>query len=300
MTGGYDGNGHLVIPLPWVKPEFGSSTAGHWLLPMAGRVYLSPIRARRWRLLLTAPSTGIRFSKPSRVRTFQGPVSPLAVVRPAERTFGWWVEEWPYREPSVFRWPGEAELPRSYHRDRVYWRLVVELIARWEAGDLVVKGRRTDVSTSEVEEVKRGLLRDPFMFLRPRHPGCGGLFGPEEWQRRQPPTTLPELYCELTVWPAKAAEAKQKARPRVPYPKLLHWWTEVYLPQHPDPDKRPNADTQRTDAAAAFPDHSPPTARTMQTLRATREAEEADARAINAQPWEPPPGMGAALPGLCG
>jgi hypothetical protein len=159
--------------------------------------------------------------------------------------------------------------PRGYHRDRVYWRLVVELIARWEAGDLVVKARRLDDPTSEVEVVKLGLLRNPFMVLHPHHL-AGGLFGPEEWQRRQPPTTLLS-YFELTVWPAKAAVTKQKAPPRVPYSELLHWWTAEYLPQHPEPDKRPNVETQRTDAAAAFPEHAPPTERTMQNLRADKD-----------------------------
>ena len=65
------------------------------------------------------------------------------------------------------------------------------------------------------------------MVLRPR----AGLLEPEQWRGRPPPPGLPR-YRELTVWPAEAAatKTKQKAQPRVPYPKLLHWWTEVYLP----------------------------------------------------------------------
>ena len=102
-------------------------------------------------------------------------------------------------------------LPRNYHRDRVYWRLVVELFARLEAGDLVMKARRMDVPASPVEVVERGLFRNPFMVLRPHAPG-GGWFRPEKWHGNEPPPGL-RWYRELTLWPAEAVEAKQEKAP---------------------------------------------------------------------------------------
>jgi hypothetical protein len=189
----------------------------------------------------------------------------LDSIRPAERTFEWWRKTYPYsgRDKTL-------KESLEYDLARLVWRLLVALFDQFRAGDqVVVEGRRMDVSTSEVELVKRGLWQNDFMVLRPRH-RRGGLFVPEAWQERQPPTTLTESYRELTLWPAKASETKQKARPRVHFPKLLHWWITEYLPQYPEPDKRPNVETQRMDAAAAFPDHSPPTERTMQTLRAAK------------------------------
>jgi hypothetical protein len=55
--------------------------------------------------------------------------------------------------------------------------------------------------------------------------------------------------------------------PPIPSGKLLSAWKE-YLKRHPDPDKRPSVTTQRANMAAAFPDHAPPSALTMQGLRA--------------------------------
>jgi hypothetical protein len=208
------------------------------------------------------------------------PAPSLDGRRPADLTLAWWEREWPYK---VFHRMWDDSPPRGYHRDRVYWRLVVEWFDRLRDGDLVMKGHRTDGLTPGPpagaartrspradaaypgEVVAPDRWENPYMVLRPR----AGLLEPEQWRGRPPPPGLP-WYRDLTVWPAEAAPTKQKAQPRVPHPKLLHWWTEVYLPKYPNPDKRPNADTQRTDAAAAFPDHSPPTERTMQTLRAAK------------------------------
>jgi hypothetical protein len=67
--------------------------------------------------------------------------------------------------------------------------------------------------------------------------------------------------------PEKAATTKPA---NVPYRELLHWWTTEYRPKHPDPDKRPDVDTQRADAAAAFPAYTPPTPTMMQKLRAEK------------------------------
>ena len=131
-----------------------------------------------------------------------------------------------------------------------------------------MRGHRQDIPAYPLEVVERGLLRNPYMALRP-HAHCGGSFSPEQWHGREPPLGLP-WYSELTLWPAETAETKQRAAPRVPYSKLLHWWIAEYLPQHPEPDKRPNVERQRTDAAAAFPDHAPPPETTMQRLRADK------------------------------
>jgi hypothetical protein len=187
------------------------------------------------------------------------------VARPAEQTFARWEERWP---DKVF-YRSYDESAGNYHRDRVCWRLVVELCERLRAGDLVMKGRRTDVSEYPLEVVNQGLFRNPFMMLRPRI-RQGGWFRPEQWHGSEPPQSLPS-YHELMLWPAKTTETKQKAPPGVPYPKLLRWWTTDYLPRYREPDKRPNVETQRTDAAAAFPDHTPPTVRTMQRLRADKD-----------------------------
>ena len=270
MTGGDDGNGHLVIPLPWVKPEFGSQYGGPLFSPDGWPCLPPPEPGETVAAFIDRAIVGDPFLQAVTVRTFQGLVSPRAVVHPADRIFGWWGEEWPYKEPPMFRWPGEAELPRSYHRDRVYWRLVVELFDRLRDGGLVMRGHRTDGLTPGPpagaartrspradaaypgEVVAPGRWENPFMVLRPR----AGLFEPEQWRGRTPPPGLP-WYRDLTVWPAEAVATRQKALPRVPYRKLLHWWTEVYLRQHPDPDKRPDVETQRADAAAAFPDHAP-------------------------------------------
>jgi hypothetical protein len=120
----------------------------------------------------------------------------LDSIRPAERTFEWWRKTYPYsgRDKTL-------KESLEYDLARLVWRLVVALFDQFRAGDLVVKGRRMDVSTSEVESVERGLWQNDFMVLRPRH-RRGGWFGPEVWEEHQPPTTLTESYCELTVWPA--------------------------------------------------------------------------------------------------
>ena len=48
-------------------------------------------------------------------------------------TLAWWEREWPYKVFSRmwddFRTWDDSP-PSNYHRDRVYWRLVVEFIAR--------------------------------------------------------------------------------------------------------------------------------------------------------------------------
>jgi hypothetical protein len=278
------GDGRLKIPLPYVKPEFGSWSGGPLFSPDGWPRLPPPDPGETVAAFLDRAIVGDRFLEAVTARTFQGPVSPLAVVRPADRIFGWWVEEWPYREPSPFPWPAEAELPRSYHRDRVYWLLVVEWFDRLRNGDLVMRGHRTDglapgppagaARTRSLrgdaaypgEVVALGRWENPYMALRPR----AGLFEPEQWHGRLPPPGLP-WYRDLTVWPAGAAEAKQKARRRVPRKELRQWWTTEYLPLHPEPDKRPSVETQRKDAAAAFPGYAPPNERTMQNLRADKD-----------------------------
>jgi hypothetical protein len=265
VTGGDDGNGRLFFHVgsgeqleaaDWPRlspPEPGETVAAF--------IDRAIVRDRLLRLF--------------RPYTFRELVSPLAVVRPAERTLGWWKEKWPYRAPSLADsaladWLDEAvwgtPLPLDYHRDRVFWRLAVELFDRLRDGDLVVKGRRMDDLTSEVEVVKRGLLRNPFMVLRPRH-RQGGLFVPEVWEERQPPVTLKESYCELTVWPA---EARRNSPRPVPPGKLRRWWTEEYLPKHPEPDKRPNVGAQRAAAQEYFKCYRPPSEKDMQRLRADK------------------------------
>ncbi len=202
VTGGDDGNGRLFFHLGSGKllvssdgwPRLPPPEPGETLAAFIDRAI---VRDRLLQLF--------------RFHTVWELVSPLAMVRPAERTLGWWKEKWPYRAPSLAdsaladRLGDEAvwgkPLPLDYHRDRVFWRLAVELFDRLRDGDLVVKGRRMDVSTAEVESVERGLWQNDFMVLRPRH-RRGGWFGPEVWEEHQPPTTLTESYCELTVWPA--------------------------------------------------------------------------------------------------
>ena len=141
----------------------------------------------------------------------------LDSIRPAERTFEWWRKTYPYSGR-------EMTLKESLEYDlaRLVWRLLVALFDQFRAGDqVVVEGRRMDVSTSEVELVERGLWQNDFMVLRP-HPRGGGLFVPEVWQGRQPPTTL-ESYCELTVWPAVERQEPPEqvwSKPAAPLPEL--------------------------------------------------------------------------------
>jgi hypothetical protein len=259
VTGNSEGggrDGHLVIRLPYGDPIVSPDDWPHLPPPNPGETVAAFID----RAIVADP-----FLRLVVHRTPQEPVPLLAVARPAERTLPWWEENWPYKETVLW----EPPPPRNYHRDRVYWRLVVELCERLRAEDLVMKGHRTDVSAYPLEVVEQGLFRNPFMMLRPRI-RQGGWFRPEQWHGSEPPQSLPS-YHELMLWPAETTETKRKAPPGVPYPKLLRWWTTDYLPRYPEPDKRPNVETQRTDAAAAFPDHTPPTERTMQRLRADKD-----------------------------
>jgi hypothetical protein len=137
-----------------------------------------------------------------------GPPS-LNGKRPADLTRQWWAKEWP---DKIFYRLYE-EYPRNYHRDRVYWRLVVAIIDRIRAGDFMLKGRRMDVPTEtlEPEPIKRERLLDRFMVLRPQAQD-GGWFRPEAWHGNEPPPGL-ERYCDLTLWPAEAAETKSIVPP---------------------------------------------------------------------------------------
>jgi hypothetical protein len=138
-------------------------------------------------------------------RTFRNQQGLPLVARPAELTFAWWQKRWP---DKVF-YRSYDESPGNYHRDRVYWRLVVELCERLQAEDLVMKGHRTDVSAYPSEVVEQGLFRNPFMVLRPRA-SQGGWFRPEQWHGSQPPQNLP-WYHELTLWSAEAAASEREA-----------------------------------------------------------------------------------------
>jgi hypothetical protein len=192
VTGGDDGDGHLIVRLDtgetfvspdgWPQlppPESGETVAAFWDRAIIGDAFLQSITAR----------------------TSRGQKVPRLDGRyPAELTLAWWEKTWPYREFSrIFN-----ESPGNYHRDRVYWRLGVEVVARWEAGYLMVKGRRMDDPSSPLVEVDRDLFRFPFMVLRPHAPG-GGWFRSEKWRGNEPPQDLP-WYYELTVWPAETPE----------------------------------------------------------------------------------------------
>jgi hypothetical protein len=110
-----------------------------------------------------------------------------------------WEKTWPYKDfhSSYGRTRREAV---PYHRDRLFWRLVVELFDRLRAGDLAAEGHRSDVPGYPRQSVPPGLWRNPNMVLLPHAPG-GGLLRPEPRQGGQSPPGLP-WYCELTLWPA--------------------------------------------------------------------------------------------------
>jgi hypothetical protein len=110
----------------------------------------------------------------------------------------------------VPNWPWEEALPRNYLRDRVYWRIVVDVFARLIAGDLVMKAQRMDDPTSPSEVVKPNLYRNPFMVLRPHAPE-GGWFRAENWRGNEPPPGL--RYWQLTLWPAEAGETEHPIAP---------------------------------------------------------------------------------------
>ena len=142
--------------------------------------------------------------------THQRPIRPLAVVHPAERTFSWWVEKWPHKESSIWNDLSEDHRPPpNYHRDRVYWRLVVEWFDRLRGGDPVMRGHRIDLSAYLSEEVDPGLLRNRYMELSPRTPG-GGSFRPKEWRESEPPPGLP-WYHELR---RRRSERRRRASSR--------------------------------------------------------------------------------------
>jgi hypothetical protein len=140
------------------------------------------------------------------------PINPLPSLngkRPADLTLQWWEKEWP---DKIF-YRDYGEYPRNYHRDRVYWRLVVAALDRIRAGDFVLKGRHMDVPTEtlEPEPIKRERFLDRFMVLRPQAQD-GGWFRAETWYGNEPPPGL-ERYCDLTLWPAEAAETKSIVSP---------------------------------------------------------------------------------------
>jgi hypothetical protein len=200
VTDGEDGGGRLVIRLNYGEPIVSPDGWPRLPTPEPGE----PVAAFVDRAIVGDPFLQFVTS-----RTSGGPVPPLAVVRPAERTFAWWEEEWPNRELSLWDDPP----PRNYHRDRVYWRLVVEWFDRLRDSDPVMRGHRTDLPAYPSEEVEPGLFRNHYMELRPHAPG-GGWFRPEEWRGDRPPPGLLRRYRELTLWPAQAAEAKRAKTPR--------------------------------------------------------------------------------------
>jgi hypothetical protein len=170
VTGGDDGSGRLVIPLPWEKLEFGSEYGGPLSSP-AGWPRLpppdpgEPVAAFIDRATIEDP-----FLRSIMPRTSRGPVPPLAVVRPADLTLLWWGKTWPYKEFSLW----EDTPPPNYHRDRVYWRLVVEWFDRLRDGDPVMRGHRTDIP-----HLNRSAGADPASGIRA---GAAPARTPEELQ----------------------------------------------------------------------------------------------------------------------
>jgi hypothetical protein len=244
VTGDSEGGGrggHLVIRLdggvtypspndwPQLPPaEPGETLAAFWDRAIVGDPFLQSIIAR----------------------TFRNLQGLSLVARPAEQTFGRWEERWP---DKVF-YRSYDESPRNYHRDRVYWRLVVELCERLRAGDLVMKGHLRDVFALEV--VKQGLFRDPFMVLRPRA-SPGGWFRPEQWHSSQPPQSLSSSYHGLTLWPAEAAAPEREAS-RAAHDTPPRQVTEAIAPAEEDA-KPPVADRQH-DSAPPKPSRARPAA----------------------------------------
>jgi hypothetical protein len=70
--------------------------------------------------------------------------------------------------------------------------------------------------------------------------------------------------------PAAKPKAKRKSLRRVPQAKLQHWWFKVYLPEYPDPEKRPNVEAQHKAAIAHFKSYEPPSRAETQQLRADK------------------------------
>jgi hypothetical protein len=73
-----------------------------------------------------------------------------------------------------------------------------------------------------------------------------------------------EAPLQRQALPAPEPEPQEVAKP-VPYPTLLLWWTDEYIPLHLD--KRPTAAEQRVAAKDRFSKYVPPDERTMQKLR---------------------------------
>jgi hypothetical protein len=203
----FEGSGGLIIPLPRVIPEFGSPYGEQLFSPKGWPPHWRPEPGETLAAALDRDINGDRFLRGITPLTSGGrPVPPLDGRRPADLTLARWEKEYPYKVLD----PWGKPVSLDYHRDRVHLRLVVEMIARWESGDLVMKARRMDVPTSPLEVVERGLVRNHFMVLRPHAPG-GGWFRPEKWHESEPPPGLP-WYCELTLWPAEAIEAAEAKR----------------------------------------------------------------------------------------
>ena len=124
MTGGDDGDGHLVIRLTYGEPLV--SPDGWPRLP-------TPEPGETLAAFLDRAIVGDLFLQSVSSRTPSGPVPPLDGKRPANLTPAWWEEEWPYAVPN---WPWEEVLPRNYHRDRVY-------LASGGGDDCPAEGRRS-------------------------------------------------------------------------------------------------------------------------------------------------------------
>jgi len=210
VTGGGERSGRVVVSLPWEKLEFGTQYGGPLESPEGWPPLWLPEPGETLAALCHRVIDGDAFLQLVTARTSdRRPVPSLDGRRPADLTFAWWEKNWPERASD---WPFEETLPRGYHRDRVYWRLVVEFFDRLRGGDLVMKARRMDDPEpddpeSPLEPVGPGRFRNPFMVLSPRalH---GGWFRPEKWLGSEPPG-LPH-YFDLTVWPAEASETERE------------------------------------------------------------------------------------------
>jgi hypothetical protein len=187
-------------------------------------------------------------------------------TRPADRTFEWWQKTYPVLDAHSARNKTWQEA-RGYDLKLLVWRLVVDLLDRFRAGDPVAVGRRIDTPEGLVEQVPSGLWGNPDMVW---HPSLGVL-RPEQRPGQPAPGPLLRSYVNLTLMPAAGApETKPPKKPRLPYSELLQWWKAEYLPLHPEPDKRPSREKQRQDAATRFPQHARPSEAVMQRLRSDK------------------------------
>jgi len=256
---GDEGTGRLVICLPWIKPEFGSQYGGPLESPEGWPQLPQPVPGETLATYSGHAIDGDPFLlKITPLTSDRRPVPSLAECRPADLTLAWWERRWPSK---VFDRREDDSPPRGYHRDRVYWRLVVELLDRLRVGDFVMKARRMDDPESPFEPVKRGLFQNPFMVLRPHAPH-GGWFRAEQWHGSEPPDSLP-WYREVTLWPrpataAETSETKRETTRAVGRPGVRETCIEMFearrsrgLPLEPQI-------AEAVAIVAAWPDDGPP------------------------------------------